>query len=138
MCTRARTQVDKDIAKALGAMGDLEGALAAKKEVSGRVKALRKALEAARKQSADAGMQQDHLRRQQDIVAERITAAKEQVPWVARLPHQPFPGHCGRLPRLAAGALGLAALRAQTSPCRPQSGPCSCCQHQRRMWGVGT
>ena len=41
-------QADKDIAKAIAAMGELEAALAAKKEVSGRVKALKKEVEGTR------------------------------------------------------------------------------------------
>ena len=48
-------QADKDIAKAIAAMGELEAALAAKKEVSGRVKALKKEVEGAR---AEAGRPQ--------------------------------------------------------------------------------
>ena len=45
---RRPAQADKDIAKAIAAMGELEVALAAKKEVSGRVKALKKEVEGAR------------------------------------------------------------------------------------------
>ncbi len=72
-------QVDKDIAKALGAMRELEEALRAKKEVSARAKGLAKALEGARAEAAALAVQQEHLRRQQDIFGERIASAKEQV-----------------------------------------------------------
>ena len=59
-------QADKDIAKAIAAMGELEVALAAKKEVSGRVKALKKEVEGARaevwapSQSCGAGHASSH------------------------------------------------------------------------------
>lgn len=53
-------------------------------QVSGRVKALAKALEGARAEAAALAVQQEHLRRQQDIFGERIASAKEQVGGDAR------------------------------------------------------
>ena len=92
-------------------------------QVSGRVKALAKALEGARAEAAGLAVQQEHLRRQQDIFAERIASAKEQVR------RSPAASSCSAGPCMRPGP--PAALFA----CATEAwGSCSCHRWMRVQW----
>lgn len=75
----AIARLERDVAKATAAMEELEGEIAAKKDVSKRVKALKADIAANEKEVASLSAQQQHLKRTQAALEERLGRLEKQV-----------------------------------------------------------
>lgn len=72
-------QVEKDVNKAISVMEEVEVEIGRKKEVSRRVKGLREQISAAKHEAGQLTAEQQHLRRQQSSLHERIQRLLHQV-----------------------------------------------------------
>ena len=76
---RHASQVEKEVGKARGLMGEVEAELMRKKKASRRVKALRGEIAAAEAEAAALGAQQQHLERQRASLLERLQRLEHQA-----------------------------------------------------------
>ena len=124
-------QVEKEVGKARGLMGEVEAELARKKAASRRVKALRAEIGAAEAEAAALGAQQQHLERQRASLVERLQRLEHQARFAILLQAVKLE-QCRDVPAAAAPGASVLMLFAEAHmllPCPVRVWTTGCVMH---------